>query len=173
MPSPNNALAKGPRFYTTEQRGDKTVRRRVMTTEVKAVLSVSRVLEAFTPEQRRKITTLTLYYDADSHAWHPSAPGIPVRLEASAQYRGKRCYFVCPISGHRASKLYVVETTFGCRVGSAKGLGLTYPSRALHKTPALDAAILSFRVAVRYTVHARAMQRDGERFRRALRRFVD
>ncbi len=166
------ATREAPPVYVTAQRGDKTVRRRVMTTEVKAVLSVSRVLEAFTPEQRRKLTTLTLYYDANAHAWLPTTPGIPIRLEASAQRRGKRCYFVCPVSGRRASKLYVVETAFGHLVGSARGLGLTYPSRALHKTPALDAAILSFRVAVRYAVHARAMQRDGERFRRALRRFV-
>lgn len=161
-----------PPVYAAVDRGDRSVRRRLRTSEVKAVLNVSRVLEAFTPEQRRRLTTFTLYYDADAHAWRPSAPGIPIRLEASAQHRGKRCYFVCPVSGRRAGKLYVVETAFGHLVGSAKGLGLTYPSRALHKTAALDAAILSFRVAVRYTVHARAMQRDGERFRRALRRFV-
>ena len=161
-----------PKVCVTTGQGDRMVRRRLRTSEVKAVLSVSRALEVFTPEQRRKITTLTLYYDADAHAWHPTAPGIPIRLEASAQHRGKRCYFVCPVSGRRASKLYVIETASGHLVGSAKGLGLTYPSRALHKTPALDAAVLSFRVVVRYTVHARAMQRDGERFRRALRRFV-
>ncbi len=157
--------------YITAQRGDKTVRRRVLTTEVKAMLSVSRVLEAFTPKQRRKLTTLMLYYDVANHAWLPTAPGIPIRLEASAQHRGKRCYFICPVSGRRASKLYVVETDLGHLIGSAKGLGLTYPSKALHKTPTFDAAILAFRVAVGYTVHARAMRRDGERFRRALRRF--
>lgn len=169
---PNTAPVSEAKVYVAVERGEKTAHRRLRTSEVKAVLSVSRALEAFTPEQRRRITTLTLYYDAAAHAWHPAAPGIPVRLEASAQRRGKRHYFVCPISGRRASKLYVVEAAFGHLIGSAKGLGLTYPSRALHKTPALDAAILSFRVAVRYTAHARAMQRDGERFRRALRRFV-
>lgn len=146
--------------------------RRLRTSEAYTVVNVAEILAQLPPDRRPLLELLTLYLDVEAAKWRLIPPGLSVRFTAHEQHRGKRYYFLCPLSGRRASKLYVVKTTQGWLVGSAKGLGLSYPSQALHKTPALDTAILSFRPTVQSSVFARAMIRDGERYRRALKRFL-
>lgn len=167
------ALYKTPaRVYAVEDRNGVQVQRRLRTTETTATLSVKRVLEAFPPEQRQLITALKLYYNPNTHAWQLSEPGVPIMLEARQQWRGKRFYFICPISGLLASKLYVVQIKSGPVIGSAKGLGLSYPSQSLHKTPKLDAAITSWGTNTSPRAAVRAMQRQSDRLIRGARRFL-
>ena len=87
---------------------------------------------------RRKLFMLRYAYDCERRALTRgvSKGACELRLVATRQRVGERCWWVCPSCGRRCRFLYHFrvgrsggdEDALGCRVC----LGLTYPSRARH-----------------------------------------
>lgn len=151
-------------------------RRKVRTTEAVAVfniLSVQRLLIGDRPTKHLKaLEKLTIYIHpaTEQISLFEQAQSLPVRMVVHEQHRGQRLFWVCPQSSQQASLLYLVQTDTGPLLGSCKGLGLSYPSQALHRTPAYDSGVYTGTLKPNLAVYLRASSRRQRRQVRGLMR---
>lgn len=122
----------------------------------------------------KALENVTVYIDpiALQICLFDKAGGSPVKLAVKKQHRGERLFWVCPQSGKRVSLLFLVQTDMGPVIGSRGGLGLSYPSQALHRTPIYDAAVCTGQLKTSQVVYLRAALRKNWRYAKALRRLA-
>ena len=167
-------LSETPRVYVTRTNSTGHVfKRRLRTSEVE-YLSVPALLKIIGPKLRDRAEKEGLYlgFEGDRLQVSFKEPGLQVRFTSTAQHKGRRLWFSCPHCGRRVGKLFVVKERFFGRIwGCQTCLGLSYPSRAAHKTPALDQAIVRGKVKVSLGAWHRAVEREDERLEKTMRRF--
>ena len=168
------------RLYTSavDLRTGSIRRRKARTTEAVAVFNILSVQQLLIGNRHTKhlraLEKLTLYIHpaTEQISLLEQKQSLPVRMVVHEQRRGQRLFWTCPQSGEKASLLYLVQTDTGPLLGSRKGLGLSYPSQALHRTPAYDSGVYTGRLKTNLAVYLRAASRRQQRCRVHLRQFA-
>lgn len=152
--------------------------RKVRTTDAIAVFDVMSVRRMLIGERQtsylKAVEKITIYVDPTSLQVNilERTGRLPVKLAVQKQSRGERLFWVCPRSGKRVSLLYLVQTDTGPVIGSREGLGLSYPSQALHRTPLYDAAVYTGVLKTTRKVYHRVASRRQRRHSKGLRRLA-
>lgn len=152
--------------------------RKVRTTDAIAVFDIMSVRRVLPDDRRasflRAMERLTVYIDPDTLqvGCFRSNNNLAVRLTVKEQRRGERLFWVCPRSGKAASLLYLLQTDKGPVIGSREGLGLSYPSQALHRTPLYDAAVYIGQLKTTRKVYHRVAARKQRRHSKGLKRLA-
>ncbi len=153
-------------------------KRKLRTTDTLMSYDVRNVVKTFAGDRREQLLPvlekLTFFVDLQTFeiGCFQNNHALIAKLVMHKQRRGKRLYWLCPISGEKTSILYLVDTGAEMLLGSRKALSLSYPSQALHKTPAYDGAVYRGALKTSLPVYLRVASRRQQRSWKGLRRFV-
>ena len=163
---------------TLNARTERRHERKLRTTDALMSYDVRSVYKPFLANRRDQylyvLEKLTFYVDTQTFELRCFEIGnsLSANLVIHKQRRGKRLYWVCPLTGQKASILYLVDTGAEMLLGSRKALGLCYPSQALHRTPAYDGAVYVGYLKTSLPVYLRVASRRQQRHWKGLRRLA-